>query len=287
MGLKVASRLIACGFPVVGYDLDVARMRLAVDCGVEVAASAAGVATVASRVICLVDTSEQLEAVALGDSGILTAARPGDIFVAMSTIALETTCKCHRVLARQDVGFVDAPLSGGPQAASDGKLSVFVGASAVALEGCRSALEAVSERIYHLGEVGAGFAGKMVNNIAFHSLSVAVVEAMVLGLKAGLEPALMYEQLCLGTADSSALRMRGPRLLSRDFGGVPLHTAYREMVMETAFAKACGVPTPLASMAEQIYLVGMNLGLAQEDGAALVKVYEEFTGVSTADDSTL
>jgi 3-hydroxyisobutyrate dehydrogenase len=283
IGFAIAARLVTRGFFVVGFDIDDKRNELAAEEGVMIAAGPADVARRASRVICMVDTSAQVEDVILGEGGVASVAEPGDILICMSTIDLATTLKCHDALSRIGADLIDAPVSGGAQAAKAGNLNVIVGASAAAIELCRAILEAISVRYYHMGMVGAGFAAKMVNNMLFHSVSIAVIEAMVLGTKAGLDPRTVFEILSQSTGDSGALRMRVPRFLKRDFEGVPLNIAYREMVMETGFARSCGVPIPLANVAEQIHLMGLKRGFGDEDGAALVKVYEDWTGIHVTD----
>lgn len=283
MGGSMAARLVSRGFAVIGYDVDRAANERAAQNGVVIAQGAADVARRAAYVVCMVDTSAQTEEAAFGGGGVASAAQRGDIFIATSTIELETTLKCHEALSKAGVEFVDAPVSGGPVAAAAGNLNILVGANAMTVKACRPILEALSQKYFHMGEVGSGFAAKMVNNILFHSISVAIIEAMVLGTRAGLDPRQMYDLISNATGNSAAFQVRVPRFLERNFEGTPMYTAYREMVMETGFARLKGVPVPLAAAAEQIYLAGMNRGLGNKDGAALVQVYEDWAGVRVED----
>jgi 3-hydroxyisobutyrate dehydrogenase len=283
MGSGVAARLIERGLAVVGYDISEERNRKAARTGVLVAEGLSDVARRASRLVCLVDTSAQVEEVV---ASITSLVCEKDVFICMATINLVTIQNCAERLSKVGCALIDAPVSGGAVAARAGKLQVMVGACDSAVGLCRPILEAISARYYHMGEVGAGFAAKMVNNILGHSLSVAIVEGMILGTKVGLDPQQMYELISASTGDSALMQMRVPRILKRDFEGVPLSVAYREMVMETGFARLKGVPTPLANMAEQVYLMAMNSGLGHEDGAALVKLYERWTDLCVASHPT-
>lgn len=279
MGGGIALRLMEQGFPVIGFDIDPERNRNAETRGARIAGGPAEVTRHAARVICMVDTSSQIEDVILGPDGVCSVAGSGDVLLCMSTVDLASILKCSEALSRVGAVLVDAPVSGGAQAAKDGRLSILVGATESGLEASQPVLRALAESYFHMGDVGSGFAMKMVNNILFHTTSVAIIEAMALGTRAGLDPQQMFDVLGQSTGDSVALRMRVPRFLSRDFEGVPLRVAYREMVMETGFGRLKAVPTPLASMAEQVHLMGMVQGLGDKDGSALVKIYEAMAGV--------
>jgi len=282
MGAGMATRLIQQGFPLVAFDVDPDKNDQVAKQGAHIAECPADVARSASRVICMVDTSSQVEEVVLGPAGLKSRARSGDVLLCMSTVELAAILACHAGLADIGAELIDAPVSGGPGAAESGKLVVYAGATDAGMHTSRPILDAIADAVFHMGSLGSGFAAKMVNNILFHVGSVAVIEAMILGTKAGLDPGKMIDVLSRSTGDSVALRARAPRFLSRDFTGVPLRIAYREMVMETDFGRAQQVPLLLASVAEQVHAMGMARGLGEEEGSALVKVYEEIVGVQLA-----
>lgn len=277
MGGNLAARLVASGFEVVGHDVSDTCNDAAARDGVRIVADAAAVARQAGRIVCLVETGAQVLDVV---RQVAPEMGEGDTFLCMSTVDLPVIEEAAGIVARSGADYLDAPVSGGGAAARSGTLVSILGGAAEAVERCRPVIEAVSARHFHVGAIGQGFAAKMVNNLAFHTLSVAVIEAMVLGTKAGIDPDRMYGLLSNATGDSQALRMRVPRMLARDFDGVPLAVAFRELLMETGLAAREGVPVPLARMAEEVHRMGMARGHGPEDGAALVKVYEDLAGVT-------
>lgn len=276
MGGGAAARLVETGFDVAGYDIRPDRNRVAEEAGVKIAGEPSDLARRCGIVICLVETGEQVIEVA---EQVAAESGPGDLFLCMSTIDLPVIEQAAATISASGAEYVDAPVSGGGAAAASGSLIAMLGGTDAAVARCRPVVEALSSRHFHVGGVGQAFAAKMVNNLAFHTLSVAVIEAMALGTKAGLDPERMYRLLTQATGDSGALRMRVPRILSRDFEGVPLSVAFREFTMETGLAARHGVPVPLARVAEEVHRMGMARGLGPEDGAALVKVYEDWTGI--------
>jgi 3-hydroxyisobutyrate dehydrogenase-like beta-hydroxyacid dehydrogenase len=280
MGLAVASRMVSCRLSVVGCDIDASRVRLAADLGVTIAEHPQHVAHLASRIICFVDTGPQVEDVLMGPAGLRTELGRGDCVLCMSTVDLPVIEVCSRAIGEAGAYFLDALVSGAPAAAAAGKLAIYVGGEPAGFQAAEVIWKSLAASAYHAGPVGAGFAMKMINNILFHVSSVAIIEALILGAKAGLEPDVMAKALTGGSGDSVALKVRGSRMLSGDFAGIPMRVAYRELLMETDFGRKHKSPLLLASVAEQVYAMGMARGLGEEDGAALVKVYEDLVSVS-------
>jgi 3-hydroxyisobutyrate dehydrogenase-like beta-hydroxyacid dehydrogenase len=280
MGSALVARLLDCGVDVIGFDVDPAKNAYAKERGAAIARSSSDLARRSARIVCLVDTASQVKDAILGQDGVLAGAERGDVVLCMSTVELSAILVCHDGLSARGVDFVDAFVSGGPKEAKSGSLVVFAGGNADAIERSRFVFEATSSASYRMGAVGSGFGTKMINNILFHVASVAVIEALMLGRKAGLDPQKMIDVLSRCTGDSAALRARAPRFLSRDFKGIPMRIAYREMLMETDFARLHKCPLLLANVAEQVYAMGIAAGFGEEDGAALVKIYEKMAGVT-------
>jgi 3-hydroxyisobutyrate dehydrogenase-like beta-hydroxyacid dehydrogenase len=280
MGSALAARLIDCGIAVIGFDVEAAKNADAEKLGATIARSCSDLARRSARIVCLVDTAAQVKDAILGKDGVIAGAEVGDVVLCMSTVELSAILACHEELSRRGVDFVDAFVSGGPKEARSGALVAFVGGNVDAIEKSRFVFEATSSASYRMGAIGSGFGTKMINNILFHVASVSVIEGLILGRKAGLDPGKMIEVLSRSTGDSVALRARAPRFVSRDFKGIPMRIAYREMLMETDFARLHKCPSLLANAAEQVYAMGIAAGLGEEDGAALVKIYEKIAGVA-------
>jgi 3-hydroxyisobutyrate dehydrogenase len=111
--------------------------------------------------------------------------------------------------------------------------------------------------------------------------TVAVAEAMVLGVKAGLDPQTIYEVVRVSTGASAAWELRVPRILAGDFEpGGTIDISYKDQELETAFAKRLGVPLLLANLTQQVYQIARAQGLNKKDGAAIVKIFEHMAGVT-------
>jgi 3-hydroxyisobutyrate dehydrogenase-like beta-hydroxyacid dehydrogenase len=179
---------------------------------------------------------------------------------------------------------LDAPVSGGTGRARSGELSVIVGGAADVFARCRDLFDAMGNRAFHVGPLGSGLAMKLVNNMLVQVNTVAVAEALVLGVKAGLDPKTIYEVVRVSTGASAAWELRVPRILAGDYEpGGTVDISYKDQELETAFAKRLGVPLLLANVTQQVYQMARAQGLNKRDGAAVVKVFERLAGVTVKD----
>ena len=281
MGGPMALNLVKAGFSLVVNDIDEAKSRPLKAKGAEVAGSAQAVAAAADRTIVIVETTEQAEAVIIGAHGIIRGARPGHIVVCMSTIDPFTAQSIADRLAAVDVAMIDAPVSGGTGRAQSGELSVIAGGAREVFEKCTDLFAAMGSQSFHVGPLGSGLAMKLVNNMLVQVNTVAVAEALVLGVKAGLDPQTIYEVVRVSTGTSAAWELRVPRIIAGDFEpGGTIDISYKDQELETAFAKRLGVPVLLANVTQQVYQMARSQGLNKRDGAAIVKIYEQLAGVS-------
>ena len=281
MGGPMALNLAKAGFALVVHDIDAAKTEPLKARGAEVAASAQSVAASADRTIVIVETTEQAESVIIGAHGIIRGARPGHIVLCMSTIDPFAAQSFADRLASLGIAMLDAPVSGGTGRAQSGELSVIVGGGAEVFAQCQDLFGAMGSRSFHVGPLGSGLAMKLVNNMLVQVNTVAVAEAMVLGVKAGLDPQTIYEVVRVSTGASAAWELRVPRILSNDFEpGGTIDISYKDQELETAFAKRLGVPLLLANLTQQIYQMARAQGLNKQDGAAVVKIFEQMAGVS-------
>jgi len=281
MGGPMALNLAKAGFALVVHDIDEAKTEPLKARGAEVAASAQSVAASADRTIVIVETTEQAESVIIGAHGVIRGARPGHIVLCMSTIDPFAAQSFADRLASLGIAMLDAPVSGGTGRAQSGELSVIVGGGAEVFAQCQDLFGAMGNRSFHVGPLGSGLAMKLVNNMLVQVNTVAVAEAMVLGVKAGLDPQTIYEVVRVSTGASAAWELRVPRILAGDFEpGGTIDISYKDQELETAFAKRLGVPLLLANLTQQIYQMARAQGLNKQDGAAVVKIFEQMAGVS-------
>ena len=281
MGGGMAANLLKNGFSVAGYDINSAQCEKMAALGADILEGPAAVARAASKTICMVETTAQAESVIVGEGGIVEGAESGDIHLCMSTIDPLSVKRMHETLGARGIAMIDAPVSGGEPRAVSGDLSAMVGGDAETVEACRPILEAMTRSIFHMGEIGQGLAMKLVNNMLIQVTSVAVAEAMVMGAKAGLDPQAMIDVISVSTGNSDAFKARAPRFVSGDFSpGGTIDISYKDQELQTAFAKALGVPVFLANISQQVYEMGKASGFGKEDGAAVVKMYERLAGVA-------
>lgn len=280
MGGGMAANLLKAGFPLVAYDIDPAKNDRFKGLGATIANGPAGVAQAASKVICIVETTAQVRDVVLGDGGVMEGAQEGDIFVCSATVDPIVVKELHDILAEKGIGMLDAPVSGGVPRAESGDLSIIVGGDAAAVEACRPVFEAMSAKIFHMGGIGQGLAMKLCNNMITQVTKVVVAESMALGAKAGLDPQQMVDVISVSTGNSSSFQAVAPRYLSGDFSpGGTIDISYKDQELETAFAKALGVPMFMAAASQQVYQMARAAGLNKKDGSALITLYEKMVGV--------
>jgi 3-hydroxyisobutyrate dehydrogenase len=280
MGRPMALNVARHGFSLVVHDIDAAKVEPLRAQGARVAESAASVAAAAARTICMVETTAQAEAVIAGERGIAGAAAPGHIVVCMSTIDPFVARRLGGTLAERRVAMLDAPVSGGTERAASGELSIIVGGDPATVAACRDLFAAMGTKIFHVGALGLGLAMKLVNNMLVQVNMVAVAEALVLGVKAGLDPRTIYDVVRVSTGTSFAFDARVPRILARDFSpGGTIDISFKDQELETSLAKQLGVPLFLANVSQQVYQMARAAGLGKEDGTAIVKVLERLAGV--------
>lgn len=280
MGSGMARNLVQAGYGVIVNDLDSAKVAAVVARGATAAATPDAVARSAQRTITMVETTAETEQVILGDAGIIEGAARGHVVVMMSTIDPHAAKRIHDRLRLAGIAMLDAPVSGGSARAASGELSVIAGGDAAVFESCRAMFRAISANQFHVGGIGQGLALKLVNNMLVQVGTVAIAEAFVMGAKAGLDPQVMYDVIRVSTGASFALDHRVPRMIAGDFSpGGTVDISYKDQELETAFAKSLGVPLLLANVSQQVYQMARAAGLAKEDGASVVKVYERMAGV--------
>ena len=280
MGRPMALNLAKHGVPLVVHDIDPAKVEPLTARGAAVAGSPEEVAAATDRTICMVETTAQAEAVLTGERGIIRTARPGHIAICMSTIDPIVARRLAETLAARSIAMLDAPVSGGTERATSGELSIIAGGDAATFETCRDLFKAMGTNLFHVGPLGAGLALKLVNNMLIQVNRVAVAEALVLGVKAGLDPRVMYDVIRVSTGTSFAFESGVPKILARDFApGGTVDISYKDQELETSFAKQLGVPLLLANVTQQLYQAARAAGLNKEDGLAVIKILERLAGV--------
>ena len=281
MGGPMARNLLKAGVKLVVHDLDPRKVQSLAEAGAEVAPSAQAVARETAISICMVETTAQAEAVIIGETGFIQTAGHGHIVICMSTADPFKLKEMAAKLATKNIAVIDAPVSGGTKGAAEATLSIIVGGDKAAFEVCKPLFDAMGGNVFHAGGLGNGIAMKLINNMLLQVTTVAIAEGLVMGTKAGLDIEQLYQMLTVSSGDSFALRMRGRRMIDRNFApSGTVDISYKDQELETAFAKQLGVPVLLANVSQQAYQMARAAGLNKEEGSAVVKVYERMTGVT-------
>ena len=280
MGGPMALNLARNGFALVVHDIDPAKLPPLRAVGAQVADSPERVAARVERTICMVETTAQAESVIAGPEGVIRGVKPGHIVICMSTIDPFAAKRLAAELARRGVQMLDAPVSGGTERAKSGELSIIAGGDVATFDACGDLFKAMGANLFHVGPLGSGLAMKLVNNMLIQVNRVAVAEALVMGVKAGLDPQKIYDVVRVSTGTSYAFEQGVPKILRRDFApGGTVDITYKDQELETAFAKQLGVPLLLANVTQQLYQMARAAGLNKEDGLAVVKILEKLAGV--------
>lgn len=280
MGGPMALNLLKHGFSLVVHDIDATKLEAALAAGAAVAQSPEAVAAAALRTIVIVETTDQVEAVIIGEHGIIHGAASGHVVLCMSTIDPFVLRRIGERLSDRGIAMLDAPVSGGTVRAKSGELSVIAGGAPETYAACEDLFRAMGKNLFHVGALGQGLAMKLLNNMLGQVTTVAIAEALVFGVKAGLDPQKIYEVVRVSTGNSVQFENRVPRMLRRDFApGGTIDISYKDQDLETSVAKRLGVPLLLANLTQQVYQMARAQGLNKEDGSAIIKVFEDLAGV--------
>jgi len=275
MGLGVARSLLRAGFEVHAFDV----RREAVEGfrreGGRASATPAELGRQVEAVITLVVSSDQTDQVLFGQDGAAPALAKGSVVITSATVAPEYAAALGERLDRMDLLHIDAPVSGGAAKAAAGQLSIMASGSPAAFERCRPVLDAIAAKVYRLGDAsGQGSKVKMVNQLLAGVHIAAAAEAMALCLKAGADPAVVYDVICNSAGSSWMFQNRVPHILAGDF--TPLSAIgifVKDLGIVLDSARRSGMPLPLTAAAHQMFLMAAAAGHGGEDDSAVIKIF--------------
>lgn len=272
MGAPMALNLLKAGFEVTVHNRTRDRELPVAAAGAQRAESPAAAAAGAEVVITCVSDSPDVEAVLLGDQGVIQGAAAGTVVVDMSTISPTVTQALATRLADQQLALVDAPVSGGSEGAKQGTLSIMVGGTAADVARVQPVLAAMGTTITHIGPVGSGQLTKAINQIIVAGTYWAVAEGMTLGLKAGLDMDQVVQAVGGGAAGSWGLTHRSGNMIANHYPlGFRVRLHQKDLNIALAAARALGVTLPMAAYVEQIETGLMAQGYGDEDVSAIAR----------------
>ncbi len=280
MGKPMARNLMKKGHTLVvsGHNQKVAE-EFKKD-GAEVFATPKEIAANSDIVITMLPNSPQVEEVVLGKDGVIEGAKKGSCVIDMSSIAPLSSRKVAAALEKIGVDMLDAPVSGGEPKAIDGTISVMVGGKQEVFDKYKDVIGCMAASVVRTGDIGAGNATKLANQIIVAINIAAVSEALTLAAKVGVEPELVYKAIRGGLAGSTVLDAKAPMMMDRNFKPgfrINLHIKDLKNVLDTSHE--VGVTLPLTASVMEIMQSLRADGHEAEDHSSIVKYYEKLDNI--------
>lgn len=281
MGNPMASNLLAAGHRVVVTDLRPDSARGLLDGGASWAASPAEVAGASEVTFLSLPNPSDVEDVVCRGDGVLAGAPPGSTIIDLSTNSVTVVRSLAVLAAEQGVGFLDAPVSGGVVGARKGKLALMVGGDRDTFDRHRHLFDLLGDRVFHLGDVGAGSVAKLVNNMLFFHGLLGTLEALVLAGKAGVDLGALRDAV-QASSGASFVWDYGTKAVIRDrlAPNFTVALAAKDADLAVALAEELGVPAPSGSHVRDLLAGYRDAGFAADDVLGIVKALEADAGVT-------
>jgi 3-hydroxyisobutyrate dehydrogenase-like beta-hydroxyacid dehydrogenase len=275
MGQHMARRLLEAGHPLTVWNRSADKATGLRGAGAAWADSPAALAQLSDVAITMVTDSAASECVSCGPDGVLAGAHAGLTLIDMSSITPETSRAIAERARAKGVPMLDAPVTGAPTVASEGKLGIMVGGPRDVFEACLPVFQVLGVKIVYAGPSGMGSTLKLVNNLILGVAIHACAEALVLAAKAGLDPQVVVDITSVGGARTGAMETRGPRMVDRDFRPhFSIHNMYKDLSNAVRLADECGVSLPVAGAAREILRAARSQGKGDLDSCAVMTVLE-------------
>jgi putative dehydrogenase len=278
MGGAFAKNLVRAGWRVIGYDISAARRREAKRAGVEIAGGAAEVAEKAATVLtslpkpkALIDTAR-----AIAKAGLKRR-----LIVEMSTFAISDKEKAEQILRKAGHVMLDCPVSGTGSQAANRDIVFYASGDPTSIRKLRPMFGTIGRHVYDVGAFGNGSKMKYVANLLVAINNVASAEAMVLGMKAGLPPQVIFDLISAGAGNSRVFELRAPMMVKGDYKDATMKLSVWDKDMQVIgdYARKIRVPTPLFNATKPVYRKAEASGLGAQDTAAVCAVLEKMAKV--------
>lgn len=276
MGQGMTKCLTQAGFKVIGFDIDPMKIKLATEHGVVPVSNAQAVAEASNIILICVMTPSDLESAIFKKNGVAFGIRHNAVVVDHSTTPVDMTkLFATRLKKAADAGWIDAPVSGGPEKAAAGELAIMAGGEKVDITKVHNVMETLASSFTLFGNVGAGQVAKMVNQVLVLNNYAIIAEAMALAEAGGINASKIPEALATGHAGSNLLSPLFRQMLDRDFR--PRGRArqiLKDLDTLSELARTLETPTPMSSQATRLFRKLVARGDGELDGAAVLKLYE-------------
>jgi 3-hydroxyisobutyrate dehydrogenase-like beta-hydroxyacid dehydrogenase len=290
MGSRMAANLQRKGFAVTAWTRTPGKAEawVAENAGATAAATPREAAAEADIVISMVVDGAQVDAILLDpENGAAAGARPGTLFVDMSTIAPADARRIGETLASDERGghaFVDAPVTGSSPRAQDGTLTIMAGGAPGDVARARPALEAMGSTIIHVGALGHGQVIKLINNAVAAANAATLAQALVMGAGTGVDLGALTQVLSAGSGNSTMVGLKAESMRQHDYATL-FKTAHmlKDVRLCIEEAQRAGIPFPAANAARDALTAAVGRGFADQDFASIVEAYEGLAGLRIDD----
>jgi 3-hydroxyisobutyrate dehydrogenase len=280
MGNPMASNILKNGFKMKVFDLSPKAMENLVQAGAQRAASAREVVEGSEIVLTCLPASPDVEALYLDAGGLVECAKPGTILIDLSSVLPSTPRKIEHRARDRGVHFLESPVSGGVTGARAATLAVMVGGDGEVLKRAEPVLRSIGPNIFHVGPVGAGNTVKAINNMMACVNSLAMMEGLVLGLKAGLDPMIIHDVVKASSGGSKALDRIPRAIIPRDFEpGFKVFLMNKDLETFNTIAKELHVPVSFSNVAQRYEQAALAAGLADKDTTVVMTIIEKLAAL--------
>src|SRR5881296_4145928 len=279
MGNPMAANVLK-QFPMTVFDANPKAMENLIQAGAKRGGSTREVVESSEIVFTSLPASPDVEKVYLEPGGLVDRAKPGTILIDLSSVLPSTPRKIEPRAKARGVFFLEAPVSGGVSGARAATLAIMVGGEAAALDRARPVLRAIGPNIFHVGPVGAGNTVKAINNMMACVNSLAMMEGLVLGRRAGLDPMTIYEVVKASSGGSKALERIPTAIVPRNFApGFKVALMNKDLETFNTIAKELHVPVSFSNVAQRYQQAAMAAGLADQDTSVALTIIEKLAAL--------
>lgn len=277
----MAASLLRAGHAVRGYDVDPVRLAGVVGQGVTAANGPCDASAGVEALVISVVNADQTEAVLFGEGGAIEGMAPDSVVLATSTVPRDFIVNLAARIRERDVWLIDAPVSGGMAKAGEGELTVISSGPQEAYRRAQPVLDAIAERVYRVSEtIGDGSSVKMINQLLAGVHIAVACEAIGLGIRAGLDPKLLYEIISNSAGSSWMFVNRIPQILENDYAPASATSIFVKdlgIVLDTG--DKLQYPLPMSMAAHTLFLAAAALGFGADSDASVIKVFASLTGI--------
>jgi 2-hydroxy-3-oxopropionate reductase len=282
MGKPMATRLLEAGYTVAVHNRSRGAVHELATRGAMACTSGREVAACSEVIITMLPDAPDVELVLLGPNGVLEGAAAGSVVIDMTTNNPEDSARLAARLQDKHVAMLDAPVSGGDVGARYGTLSIMVGGPRDIFEACEPILKILGHKIVHVGhQVGMGGHAKLANQILVAVTLAGMGEALVYGVKAGIDPALLVEAMSAGMARCGSLDIKAPKILAGDFQpGGKVDSQVKDLRYTMQMARQLKVSLPVTAVVNELFHAVQYAGRGEWDHSAIVTLFEDLAGVT-------